>query len=93
MPKTIRVRSSEGAKLLARDSRGNLIPGRYLGRDRNGAVVAEGVLVEQTSDVVRAIQRGDLVLVTDAEPAAQAAPAEPPAEPPAQAETSEETDR
>lgn len=84
MPKTIRVRSSEGAKLLARDSRGNLIPGRYVGRDRNGAVVAEGVLVEQTSDVVRAIQRGDLVLVTDAPS---------PAEPPAQAEPSEETDR
>jgi hypothetical protein len=78
MPKTIRVRSSEGAKLLARDSRGNLIPGRYVGRDRSGAVVAGGVLVEQTSDVLRAVQRGDLVLVPDA---------------PAQAETPEETDR
>lgn len=58
--KTIRVRCSESARLLARDGFGNLIPGRYLGRNRRGEVIAEGVLVEQTSDILRALARGDL---------------------------------
>jgi hypothetical protein len=64
--KTIRVRARGRATLLARDSRGNLIPGRFIGRDRKGEILAEGVAVEATSDVLRALQRGDLELVADA---------------------------
>lgn len=72
--KTLRVRAAQRAKLPARDGAGNIIPGRWLGRDRKGEVIADGVDVPATSDVLRAIARGDLLLVEDA----PAAPAQEP---------------
>ena len=63
--KTIRVRAVGRAKLLAHDGRGYFIPGRYVGRDRRGEILAEGELVPANSYHTRAVRRGDLELVTD----------------------------
>lgn len=62
----IRVRAVRRAKLIARDARGNLVPGRFIGRDRKGAILAAGELVAQSGEVIRAIARGDLEAVHDA---------------------------
>ena len=63
---TIRVRAVEGRSLLAVDGDGHPRPDRFVGHDRRGAIVAEGVDVPDDPYHRRAIKAGDLELVEEA---------------------------
>lgn len=87
---TLTVRAVDGAMVPELDGSGRMRPGRYVGRDRKGAVLDEPVTVPADSYHRRAVARGELVEVRPAEttPAAPApeTPA-PEAEPSASPET------
>lgn len=76
---TVRVYGVEGRAVPVRDSRGGLIMGRFIGLDRSGAPLPEGLEVEDGPSIWAAIARGDLTLSPPAakteSPEAPAAPA------------------
>jgi len=62
----IRVIAAEGARVPRRDELGRIEPGRYVGL--NAALEPEAQDVPDTSDLRRAIRRGDLVIAPSATP-------------------------
>ncbi len=56
---TIRVRAVGDAKLPVP----GVLAARYVGRNRDGSVIDEGVVVPADSYHTRAVERGDLALV------------------------------
>lgn len=63
---TFRVRAVEGRSLVAIDGDGHPRPGRFIGRDRRGEIIAAGVDVPDDAHHRRALKAGDLELVEEA---------------------------
>lgn len=57
----IRVKAVPGALYQMRDDLGRLIPNRFVGLDGSFEIVEEGVEIEATADIQRAIIRGELI--------------------------------
>lgn len=76
---TLTVRAVDGAMVPELDGAGRMRPGRFVGRDRKGAVLGEPVTVPADSYHRRAVARGELVEVKAAEDAPTASVPETPA--------------
>ena len=56
----IRVKAVPGALHQRRDEHGRLIPNRFVGLDGTLEIIEDGVEIEATPDIRRAIIRGEL---------------------------------
>ena len=61
------IQAVEGRCLSMVDAKGAAIRGRFAGRDKTGAPLADGELVADHVHYRRAIARGDLALVAEQE--------------------------
>lgn len=74
---TLTVRAVEGAMVPELDGAGRLRPGRFVGRDRKGEILADPVTVPADSYHRRAVAHGQLVLASAVPaPAEEASPSE-----------------
>jgi hypothetical protein len=62
------IAAVEGRLMTLLDESGRVHRGRFAGRDKTGAPLADGELVDDHHHYRRAIARGDLALVAEQEP-------------------------